>query len=171
MQVEDESQPIFFPVSVTKLLVLSVCTFGVYELYWFFKNWQLVSTRTGGGRYVAPAIQTLLTFFLCYSLFKRVSRVSQEVEARPFKPGWLAISWIAVHLSQRLPDPYWVLSLASVVPLLVVQRTANEINAALRPACSPNARFSASNFLACVLGAGVLTFGLVDTFAPELVAE
>ncbi len=37
--------PIFFPASRTKLLVMSLCTFGLYEYYWFYKNWKLVRDR------------------------------------------------------------------------------------------------------------------------------
>jgi hypothetical protein len=144
---------------------------GLYELYWFFKNWQIVAQRTGSGRYVVPAIQVFFSYFLCYSLFKRIGRAGLEAKVRPLSPGWLAISWVALHLAQRLPDPYWLISITSVVPLLFVQATVNDINAALTPDCHPNSRFSLWNLLACLLGGAVVTFGMVDTFAPDLLED
>jgi hypothetical protein len=33
------SPPMYFPVSRLKLAVMSTCTLGIYELYWFYKNW------------------------------------------------------------------------------------------------------------------------------------
>jgi hypothetical protein len=41
-----DGQPIFFPVSPLKLVVMSTVTFGIYELYWFYQNWKLVKHRT-----------------------------------------------------------------------------------------------------------------------------
>ena len=39
--------PPFFTASVLKLIVMSVCTMGIYQLYWFYKNWKLIKDRTG----------------------------------------------------------------------------------------------------------------------------
>jgi hypothetical protein len=33
------SRPIYFPVSTLKLVVLATCTFGLYEIYWFYRHW------------------------------------------------------------------------------------------------------------------------------------
>ena len=171
MREVDQAQPIYFPVSLTKLFVLSVCTLGLYELYWFFKNWQLVAVRTGAGRYVTPAIQVVLAFFFCFPFFKRVAEVSREVDAPLRRPGWLAISWVLLHLAGRIQGPFWIISLGSVVPLLVVQTSVNEINSAFSPTAWRNSRFSVWNVLTCVLGAAVLIFALVNTFAPQLLGD
>ena len=37
--------PMYFPVSLLKLVIMSTCTFGIYELYWFYRNWCFVRTR------------------------------------------------------------------------------------------------------------------------------
>jgi len=39
------SDPPFFAVSVLKLFVMCVCTFGIYQFYWFYKNWQRIAER------------------------------------------------------------------------------------------------------------------------------
>jgi hypothetical protein len=88
----------FFRVSVLKLIVLSVCTGGLYQLYWFFKNWQLESERRGGGRYVAPAVHVIFAYFLCYRLFRSVARLADDVGVRRMSAGLLAIAWVALHL-------------------------------------------------------------------------
>jgi hypothetical protein len=85
----------FFSVSLTKLSVMSVLTVGIYPLFWHFKNWQLISVRTGGGRYAQPLGQTLFAFFLCYPLFKRISRRAGELNVHSFAPFPLALAWIA----------------------------------------------------------------------------
>jgi hypothetical protein len=42
---ESPTAPIFFAVSIPKFIVLSICSIGIYDLYWFYKNWQLVRAR------------------------------------------------------------------------------------------------------------------------------
>lgn len=37
---------VFFAVSPLKLVVMSVVTFGLYELFWFYKNWHYVVEHT-----------------------------------------------------------------------------------------------------------------------------
>ena len=37
----------FYCVSATKLAILSFATLGLYELFWFYKNWALIRARTG----------------------------------------------------------------------------------------------------------------------------
>ena len=32
----------FFPVTISKFVVMSVCSFGTYQFYWSYKNWQRV---------------------------------------------------------------------------------------------------------------------------------
>jgi len=160
-------RPPFFAVSVRKLVVLSLCTGGLYELYWFFKNWQLESERRGGGRYVGPALHVLFVFFLCYRLFASIARAAHAVGARKLSPGLVAISWVALRLSQRLPGHLWVISAASVVPLALVQATVNRINDVRAPGTSSNARFTLANILVCALGIPIVGLALVDTFVPE----
>ena len=36
----------YFPVATHKFVVLSICTLGLYDLYWFYQNWQRVRRRT-----------------------------------------------------------------------------------------------------------------------------
>lgn len=39
--------PGYFAVSATKFIVMSACTLGLYEVFWFYKNWQRVKEKTG----------------------------------------------------------------------------------------------------------------------------
>jgi hypothetical protein len=158
----------YFSVSLTKLSVMSVLTWGLYPLFWHFKNWQLVSVRTGGGRYLQPLAQTLLAFFLCYPLFKRISHQAHELGIRQFGALPLAAAWILLTLAERLPDWSSLVSLTSFVPLLRVQIAVNEINAIAEPERALNARFSVWNLLACAMGSVIHLFVVLEIFAPEL---
>ena len=45
-----DSTPIYFPVSLTKFVVMHFCTVGMYQLYWFHENWKLILEREQIGR-------------------------------------------------------------------------------------------------------------------------
>src|SRR5690349_17919588 len=61
-------QPAFFPVSPVKLVVMSTFTFGIYELYWFYRNWKLIKQRTGAS--ITPFWRAFFGILFCYQCFK-----------------------------------------------------------------------------------------------------
>ena len=61
--MNEESQPMFFPVSRLKLLVMSLVTFGLYEVFWFYKNWQLFKAATV--RDISPFWRTVFSGVFC----------------------------------------------------------------------------------------------------------
>jgi hypothetical protein len=64
----------------------------------------------------------------------------------------LAIAWIAVSLTWRLPEPYYLIAFLASILLIPVQRHVNRINALTAPGHDQNTRFSAWNWLAVVVG-------------------
>ena len=157
--------PLFFSVSPLKLVVMSVATFGIYELFWFFANWQRMKKR---GRYVSPFWRTLFATLFCYSLFKTVKETatSSGVSAR-FSPGFLALGWVLVNLMWRLPDPFWLISVAAVVFLVPVQKAMTDVNEALYPGHDPNTRFTPWNMAAIACGGLFMALAIVGIFLPD----
>ena len=67
----------FFPVPTHKFVVLSICTLGIYELYWAYKNWQRI--RLASGETLDPFWRAFFAPFWGFSLFRRVrDRVTSE---------------------------------------------------------------------------------------------
>ena len=162
----EAAQPMFFPVSLLKLVVMSTVTFGIYELYWFYRNWKLIKQRTS--RDIMPFWRAFFAFFFCYSFFKEVkdSAASRSVVVG-FSPGLLAVAWIGVTLCWRLPDPYWLVDTLAVLALLPVQKVVNEVNASFAPNHAPNVRFSGWNIAGIVFGGLLLVLAIIGTFLPE----
>jgi len=67
----DQNRPLYFPVSVAKLVVMSLVTFGLYEIFWFYKNWQLIKLREHSE--IRPFWRAFFAIFYCYTLFKHIS--------------------------------------------------------------------------------------------------
>jgi hypothetical protein len=162
----ETAQPMFFAVSQLKLVVMSTVTFGIYDLYWFYRNWKLIKQRTS--RDIMPFWRAFFAFFFCYSFFREVkgSAVARSV-AVEFSPGLLAAVWIGVTLCWRLPDPYWLVDTLAVLALLPVQKVVNEVNASFAPNHTPNARFSAWNIAGIVFGGLLFVLAIIGTFFPE----
>lgn len=152
----------FFPVSTTKLLVLSICTLGFYQVYWFYKNWRLIKERENSD--ISPAPRAIFSVFYCYQCFKRIGDFALPASAMTeLAAGPLAAGWIITSLLHKLPEPYWLVSLLAPFFLVPVQARANRVNAAVNPDHDPNSHFSLWNWVAIVLGSALLVFAVIGT--------
>jgi hypothetical protein len=159
------AQPPYFAVSITKLVVMSLCTFSLYELYWFYKNWVLVKDRERSS--IMPFWRALFSYFFCYSLFAKIRDTAMNYELKvslPAKP--LAAGWIIATLLWKMPDPYGLVSFFAFLFLLPVQGVVNEINAKVAPGHEQNRRFSAINIAIIILGGLLFVAAIIGTFMP-----
>jgi hypothetical protein len=69
----------FFDVSVVKLVVMSLVTFGAYQIFWFYKNWQVAKQR---GEDVMPLVRAIFSIFFAYKLFKNVEEMGARHPSR-----------------------------------------------------------------------------------------
>ena len=163
--MNEDSQPMFFPVSRFKLCVMSLVTFGFYEIFWFYKNWQLFKAATG--RDISPFWRTVLSGIFCYFLFKEIKVCAKSYCVYPnFSPFLLTIVWIGLNMCFRLPNPYGLVSNLSVIALLPVQETVNKLNCVAAPNHNPNSRFSAWNIAAIAVGGSLTVLAIVGILIP-----
>ncbi len=156
------SSPVFFPVSETKLLVLSLCTFGLYQYYWFYKNWKIIRNRTHTDIY--PFWRAFFAVLFCYSLFDRIRKYDLESPTTNLNVGALATAWIVATLLWKLPDAQGLVSFAAVFALLPIQMVANAANRIAAPNHDPNARFSIWNWITVALGGPLVLLGVSRAF-------
>jgi len=137
---------VFFAVSILKLVLLSLCSFGLYQVYWFYKNWQYVKERERLG--IRVAWRVLVPYCYCYQLFKRVRDYDHPaLELSSLEAGPLAIGWILTVFAGLLPSPYFLLNYLGFVFLVPVQLRVNQINAAVLPGHYRNTRFTVGNWI------------------------
>ncbi len=161
-----EGEPVFFAVSPLKLVVMSTVTLGIYEIYWFYKNWKLIKQRTESD--IMPFWRAFFAVLFCYSYFREVKEVaaSRGISFRS-SPGFLAIAWILLTLSWRLPDPYWLVCWLTPLTLIPVQDTVNRFNTVIAPNHNPNSRFSGWNITGIVIGGILLLLCIIGTLLPQ----
>jgi len=154
-----------FPVATHKFVVLSLCTFSLYELYWCFKNWQRI--KEPSGEQLSPFWRAFFAPLWGFSLFRRIH---QYADARHlsahWSPGILGTFYLVLSATWRLPDPWWLISLASFVPFISVVQTAGEINARAAAAEDRNDSYSGANIATVIVGGLLLILAIIGTFAP-----
>lgn len=148
------ADPVFFPISTAKLAVLSVCTLGLYQLYWFYRNWEFV--RKNEHSRILPVCRALFAPLFCYAFFRRVRSEAREESARKVPAEILAIGWIVAQELWLLPKPYWLMCYASFLFLLPAQHAVNSINEIEAPRHKPNRRFRMWNLAVVIIGSVVL---------------
>jgi hypothetical protein len=156
------------PMSPQKLVVLSLCTLGFYQLFWFYRNWRLV--RDEGGEQVAPWIRTLFAPLTAFSLFDDVESLARRSRVPiHWSPIPLGIAYFLLSSAWRLPDPYSLVWLSSCVPLAWVQLGINEVNAQCERPKEVDRSFTAWNWLTVVVGGVLLLLALIGIlFPPEV---
>jgi hypothetical protein len=136
---------------------MSICSFGIYQIYWFYENWRLIKEREKTG--IRPPWRAFFAYLFCYQCFSRISRAAISLGLKRIPTGPLAVGWVITTLLVNIPDPFWTLSVLSVLFLLPVQAAANRVNMTLAPDHDPNRRFTTSNVVfivgACIFWAVV----------------
>jgi hypothetical protein len=167
----DQSTPRFFPVSLPKLLLLSLASFGLYEIYWFYQSWKLVKVRDQQD--IRPFWRGFFAVFFCNELAKTIKRdcARHDIEPKSSLTShatlWVVLT-IGGNVLSRLTDgPLWVLSLAAVFPLMIIQKTVNELNHRVAPLHDPNTRFSVLNIVGIALGLILLALSIAGSMMPQ----
>jgi hypothetical protein len=81
----------FFIVSPGKFLILYLGTFGLYDIYWSYKNWSNYRNATSGTQW--PIARAIFAPFFAHSLFKKIA-LSDKDE----KSNWPHVLYATVYL-------------------------------------------------------------------------
>lgn len=159
----------FFAVSVRKLVLMSLCTFGLYQVYWFYKNWRRVQER--GEHNIMPVMRAIFGIFFCYAFFKRVRDYEHpNVSSASLPAGPLALVWIILQFSASWPKAPTILSLLttiSVFCLVPVQVRINQINGDVAPDHDPNGTFKGWNWFGLIFGGLMFVMAILGSLMPE----
>ncbi len=140
--LNEDTELRFFAVSPFKLVVMTVTTLGLYEVYWFYKQWVLIRKHSEPD--ILPWARALFGVFWCYSCFEYIRNEERRLNLEPaLSAGPLAAGWIATNLSWRLPAPYSIIGFAAPFFLIPVQQRINRINEQVAPGHDKNGRLSA----------------------------
>jgi hypothetical protein len=151
------------PMAIHKLLLLDVCTLGFYKIFWFYRNWRRVRERTG--KSLSPFWRSLFAPLWGFSFF---DEVDDQARAAGVGFGWtpvaLGLLYFVLSVAVRLPDPWWLATILTVLVLVPVQHTINAL--AARRDVRPDASFQAKHIAVCVVGGIFLVLAVLGTLLP-----
>ncbi|HOU69212.1 MAG TPA: hypothetical protein PKW49_11675 [Paludibacteraceae bacterium] len=95
-------RPLFLYIPTSRLIILSIVSMGVYEIYWIYKNWRYIKERDGLN--ISPFWRGWFGIFYCHSLLRRIH---SDTEARAFiqpsfSPGGLATGWVLLLILSNI---------------------------------------------------------------------
>jgi len=164
-----EEQP-YFPVSRQKLIVMSMTTLSMYQIYWFFKNFERVNARTGGG--ASPFWRAIAAPITAHGLF---AHVRTDAQSRFIPVRWssagLAVIYLGITLFCFFEYPWWTLALCSVFALLPVHASMEAVNRKVAPKGPRNDSYSMANAAWIVIGIALTILGLYLTRLAQLFVQ
>ncbi|EXS00713.1 putative membrane protein [Acinetobacter sp. 225588] len=111
-------------ISVNKFIFLSLISFGLYPIWWMFKAWRffLIKDKLN----IMPAARAIFSIFFLYSLFNHIKKYAKEQGyTNDFSSGWMYLGYLITSLLVGLPDPYWLISLCSIIFLIPAFKALN----------------------------------------------
>lgn len=147
----NQVSPIFFTVSTEKLILNYFCSFGLYKIYWFYKNWQLIHNRSE--KKIWPFGRALFFIFWAHSCFSIITKAARERSITyRHKNALLALGIILTFIIARVPGPIWLLSYLSIFMIVPLNSLAIKINKHESSDLRINSYFSTSHIFALTLG-------------------
>ncbi len=120
-KIDKDIEPYPYVISIKKLIVLSTLTFGLFEIYWFYKQFKSFKAETKWG--IIPWLLTLFNGVTCYNLFRRISSTIEKVDKKKkLEYFWLAVAYFMFLIVGRMPEPYFYTTVLSFLPLIPVQK-------------------------------------------------
>lgn len=104
-------------MSLNKFIFLSIISFGIYQIWWIYKSWRFYQQKEKLD--IMPAARAIFSILFIHSLFTKILDFAKEKGYNEtYSPTTLFIGFIVVNLLSRLPDPFWLISLSSIVCLI-----------------------------------------------------
>lgn len=152
--------PMFLYIPVSRLVVMSIVSMGLYEMYWIYRNWRYLKERDG--LKIQPFWRGWFGIFYCHSILKAIltDRQTNAIERASFSAGGLATGWIiliilgsAMGRSNEAAVSFLgtLISLPSFLFFLPVQNYINRVNGRISPR-PPYKSWSAGHTVCLVWG-------------------
>ncbi len=123
--VDQKIAPYPYVISTTKLIVLSIATFGLYEIYWFYRQCKSTNFLLGikRGKFTL-LLDALFAGFTAFPLFKHISTiVSENDKENKIRPDLLATLFLIFNICIKASGFF---ILGQVVILVFVQKALNK---------------------------------------------
>ena len=154
-------------VPMWRFVLLSLMTFGIYDLYWFWKNWSLVKRADGSD--IWPIARAFFAAFSYFSLLTDINtRLALRNSTRELSTA-LGVGFLVMNALHRLPDPYWLISLFAFLFLVPAVNAIRELASAA--AIAEGARWRVRHTVLMVIVVPFFLLAAIGTLLPDEQAE
>jgi hypothetical protein len=153
-----------YVVSTKKFWVLLIATLGLYQIYWFYRNWKLYKDHTGS--HIWPIPRAIFNVFFMYSLNTVVNqRIKRQQLTHSWSPGYCALIFIVFAVIGNVCDRLSMREIGSPItdilgPIVMpiwgwaLWQTQMAINVACKDIeGESNSAFTAANYVWITIGA------------------
>lgn len=155
-EVDSTTHPYPYVISIKKLIVMSVCTFGLYDIYWFYMQWK--SYKSEKSLNATPALRALFAPIFSYTIFKEISNSNKEIHKnKGVEAGAYAILYFFLCR-------VWFLSF---LPLIPIQNAINYYWEQKLGKRLVRSKFGAWNWIVVIAFALLLVYGIDTSDSPQ----
>lgn len=132
----------YFFIPTARFTLMCILTWGLFEAYWIYKNWQYIKQRDNLD--IHPFWRGIFSIFFIHGIMEHIRDDSElnSIQTPKFSVSGLAMGWIILNVLgnvlNKFNDP--MLNLASIalfIPtfifILPVQNYINDVNYASNP--------------------------------------
>lgn len=137
-------------ISLNKFIFLSLISLGLYPIWWMFKAWRffLIKDKLN----IMPAARAIFSIFFLYSLFNHIKTYAKEQGyTNNFSSGWMYLAYLITFLLVYLPDPYWLISLCSIIFLIPAFKALNYVQKQLETTIEQE-KFNTPQIILTIIG-------------------
>lgn len=91
-----QAGPLFLYIPVARLILMSILSFGLSEMYWLYRNWQYVQRQDS--LRISPSGRAIFGVFYCHNLLRRIheDKDARSLQIPTFSPNGLATGWVVL---------------------------------------------------------------------------
>mgnify|MGYP007101874746 CR=1 FL=1 len=141
----------FSTISLHKICILSIITFGLYDVIWGYKLWRIIQTEFGY-KHINPLLRVLFFGITNFSLFDILNKYFFKYNEKTFPPFLFAILYLLLNVLNNLPKPYFLISFLSTYFIVQIQKKINSVNKINFPNAPVNEWNYANTIWATVFG-------------------
>ncbi len=158
---ENYNKLCFDSLPLGKLIFLSIITFGLYEVVWFYNLWKRIAVDLDVK--ISPFWRAIFSGISAFWLFPILNKYFTKINAiYSFKPVLFAIIYLILNGFSRLPEPYEVICMFTLVIPVLIQSKINSINKQYFPVASVNT-WNVANTVWTVVSILVITLVMIGS--------
>lgn len=121
-------EPVFYPISIKKLCLMSVATFGIYYLFWAYKNNKWIEKNVDD-IYHRPLLCTIFLPITLFGLVFHIIQIGEKNRIKSFRLPFIPpILFVIFTLFKGAPEPLNNFYFLTVIPILIIGNHVNKIN-------------------------------------------